>query len=58
MHMYSVTEFAKLLNYNRRTIYRWVKAGKLEHYVFNGQTRIPHSEYERLLKECKVAKKD
>jgi len=56
--MYSVTEFAKLLNYNRRTIYRWVKAGKLEHYVFNGQTRIPHSEYERLLKECKVAKKD
>lgn len=42
------TEVAAWLRVTERTIWRWVKQGKLTPKRFGGATRFPRSEVERL----------
>lgn len=45
---YTVEELAEVLQVNKRTIYRLIQAGKLEHYKVGAQIRVAASELERL----------
>lgn len=45
---YTVAEAAQLLRVNEKTIYRMIKARKIEHYKVGAQIRISAAELERL----------
>lgn len=45
---YTVPEAAELLRVHENTIYRLVKAKKIEHYKVGAQIRISAAELERL----------
>lgn len=45
---YTVPEAAKLLRVHENTLYRLIRAGKVEHYKIGVQIRITASELERL----------
>lgn len=45
---YTVPEAAELLRVHENTLYRLIRAGKVEHYKIGVQIRITASELERL----------
>ena len=47
---YLVDELAEKLRVNPMTIYRYIKAGKLQAHKIGKEYRIPKVEFERLLK--------
>ncbi|NJE06942.1 IS607 family transposase [Thermococcus sp. M39] len=48
---YKASEVAELLNYNKTTIIRWIKAGKIKGQKIGRDWRIPEDEVKRLLGE-------
>ncbi len=50
---YLVDELAEKLRVNRMTIYRYIKAGKLEAYKTGKEFRIARIEFNRFMKASK-----
>ncbi len=50
---YLVDELAEKLRVNRMTIYRYIKAGKLEAYKMGKEFRIAKFEFNRFLEASK-----
>lgn len=50
---YTIPQLAELLQVHENTIYRLVRAGKVEHYKVGAQIRISAAELERLKVERK-----
>ena len=50
---YTIAQLAELLQVHENTIYRLVRAGKIEHYKVGAQIRISAAELERLKVERK-----
>lgn len=51
---YTAQELADKLRVNIMTIYRYIKAGKLNAYKIGKEFRIDKKEFERLLQNSKV----
>jgi excisionase family DNA binding protein len=51
---YLVEELAEKLRVNKMTIYRWIKAGKLEVYKMGKEYRIPKKEFDNFMSKNKV----
>ena len=51
---YTVPQAAELLQVHENTIYRLLRAGKIEHYKIGVQIRISAAELERLKVERKA----
>ncbi len=51
---YTAEELAKALQLNIMTIYRYIKAGKLNAYKFGKEFRIDKKEFERFVKKAKL----
>lgn len=49
--LYTLSEVEKFLKVSRRTIYRYIKTGKLKAIRVNGRWRVPHEELERIARE-------
>ena len=49
---YLVEELAEKLRVNKMTIYRWIKAGKLEAAKIGKEYRIARREFERLIHQA------
>jgi len=45
------TQAGKLLGVSRKTIWQWMKAGKLQALIIGGNHVIPRSEVERIQRE-------
>lgn len=52
-NFYLVGELAEQLRVNPMTIYRYIKAGKLEAHKIGKEFRIAKDEFERFLKQSK-----
>lgn len=50
---YLVEELAEKLRVNKMTIYRWIKAGKIETYKIGKEYRIGREAYDKLLESIK-----
>jgi excisionase family DNA binding protein len=50
---YLVDELADKLRVNRMTIYRYIKAGKVEAYKIGKEYRIAKEEFDRFMKTVK-----
>lgn len=49
---WTVGEIAEMLQVSRKTVYEWIKAGRLQAATFGAKTmRVREEEYERFLKE-------
>lgn len=55
-NFYTAEELAKELKVNIMTIYRYIKAGKLQAYKIGKEFRIDKDEFERFLKSVKTGK--
>jgi len=51
---YTPKEVASLLKVSYMTIFRWIKAGKIEAYKFGKQYRIKKDELDKFINERKV----
>jgi len=51
---YTADELADILKVNIMTIYRYIKAGKLEAYKFGKEFRVEKSEFNNFLKKSQV----
>lgn len=51
---YTIPQLAELLQVHENTIYRLVRAGKIEHYKVGAQIRISAAELDRLKVERKA----
>ena len=49
--LYTLGEVEKILRVSRRTIYRYIKMGKLKAVKVHGQWRVPSEEIERIKRE-------
>ncbi len=49
--LYTLKEVEKVLRVSRRTIYRYIKSGKLKAVKVHGQWRVPAEEFERIKRE-------
>lgn len=50
---YLVEELAEKLRVNKMTIYRWIKAGKIQTYKIGKEYRIGREAYGKLLESIK-----
>ena len=50
---YTAEELADILKVNIMTIYRYIKAGKLEAYKFGKEFRVQKEEFDNFLKSNK-----
>jgi len=53
---YRAEDLAEKLDVNIMTIYRYIKAGKLQAYKIGKEFRIDKEEFERFLKSVKTGK--
>jgi len=53
---YLVDELADKLRVNRMTIYRYIKAGKLEAHKIGKEFRIAKDEFERFVSDSKTTR--
>jgi putative resolvase len=53
---YKAEDLAEKLDVNIMTIYRYIKAGKLNAYKIGKEFRIDKDEFERFLKSVKTGK--
>lgn len=51
---YSITEVAKLLKVAYLTVYRWIRAGKLQAFQVEKQYRIKKHDFESFVQSYKV----
>lgn len=51
---YTAKELADLLSLNVMTIYRYIKAGRLNAHKIGKEFRINHAEFERFMKSTKT----
>ena len=51
---YTPAEIAEMLRVNIMTIYRYIKAGKIEAHKIGKEFRITKTEYEKFLRKTKV----
>ena len=51
---YKAQELASKLDVNIMTIYRYIKAGRLEAYKIGKEFRIKRSEFERFMNKARV----
>lgn len=51
---YLVEELAEKLRVNKMTIYRWIKAGKLEVFKTGKEFRIAKTEFDKFMLKNKV----
>ena len=51
---YTAEEIANVLGYNIMTIYRYIKAGKLNAYKVGKEFRIRKIDFEKFLKYSKI----
>jgi excisionase family DNA binding protein len=51
---YTAEELAEILKVNIMTIYRYIKAGKLEAYKFGKEFRIDKKVWEKFLNNAKL----
>ena len=49
--LYTLKEVENFLKVSRRTVYRYIKSGKLKAVKVNGQWRVPREELERIARE-------
>ena len=49
--MLSVKETAELFGVTKRTVFRWIKSGKMKSVKIGRTVRIKESEIERVIKE-------
>jgi len=52
----TVQEVAEMLKVNKMTIYRYIKAGKIEAYKIGKDFRIQKEEFDRFLENIKVSR--
>lgn len=55
-HFYRAEDLAEKLDVNIMTIYRYIKAGKLNAYKIGKEFRIDKDEFEQFLKSVKTGK--
>lgn len=55
---YGVKQAAELLDINRRTIYNWIKSGKIKHTLKNGKLCISKEEVDALIRELGYGKRN
>jgi len=48
---YTVREVAQMLRFDKMTIYRWIKSGKIKAVKINNRWLIPAEEVERIIKK-------
>lgn len=53
---YKAEDLAKLIDVNIMTIYRYIKAGRLNAYKIGKEFRIDKREFEQFLKNVKTGK--
>ena len=51
--IWSAERLATFMGINRKTVYRWIKAGKIKALGISGCHRIPMSEVQRITKETR-----
>ena len=51
---YTIQEIADLLKVNYMTVYRWIRAGKLEAYQLQKQYRIREVDFQKFMKANKI----
>lgn len=55
---FKVQEIADLLKVDYMTVYRWIRAGKLEAYQVQRQYRIKESDFNKFMEARKRVKKN
>ena len=50
---YTIQEIADILKVDYMTVYRWIRAGKLEAYQVQRQYRIKESDFNKFMKANK-----
>ncbi len=50
---YTIQEIADILKVNYMTVYRWIRAGKLEAYQLQKQYRIREADFKKFMKANK-----
>jgi excisionase family DNA binding protein len=53
---YTTEEIATILKVNYMTVYRWIRAGKLEAYQVQKHYRIKESDFEKFMESKKRTK--
>lgn len=51
---YTTQEIADILKVDYMTVYRWIRAGKLDAYQVQKQYRIKESDFEKFMKASKA----
>jgi excisionase family DNA binding protein len=51
---YTAEELADILKVNIMTIYRYIKAGKMEAYKFGKEFRVEKKEFDNFLRKSKL----
>lgn len=54
----TIKEVAELLRVNKMTIYRYIKAGKIEAYKIGKDFRVSKIELDKFLEKIKVQRRD
>ena len=54
---YTIQEIADILKVNYMTVYRWIRAGKLEAYKVEKQYRIKESDFQKFMEASKANNK-
>jgi len=55
---YTTEEIATILKVNYMTVYRWIRAGKLEAYQVQKHYRIKESDFEKFMESKKRTKQN
>ena len=54
---YTAQEIADLLKVDYMTVYRWIRAGKLEAYQVQKKYRIREADFSKFMEASKVSKR-
>jgi excisionase family DNA binding protein len=54
---YTIQEIADILKVDYMTVYRWIRAGKLDAYQVQKQYRIKESDFEKFMQANKANNK-
>jgi len=54
---YTTQEIADILKVDYMTVYRWIRAGKLEAYQLQKQYRIREADFQKFMEASKANKK-
>jgi excisionase family DNA binding protein len=51
---YTIQEIADILKVNYMTVYRWIRAGKMEAYQLQKQYRIRENDFQKFMEASKT----